>query len=171
MLIFEQCFFGLTPNAILSSKDYLFIKHSNRNDSYRIFAKYSTTTSRAKTNTFRKDYEDLLGIDLTNGKEWQWHHVVEGTHIRQLFSSTVAESLHKDQSPTVLINQPTEHIDYNLFHAHGVKVVFDLNKSGTVLSGSQRTEFITRLQSLYAKVYGHDHVLKTVALNVLRQLG
>ena len=139
MLIFEQCFAGLTINTTLSNKDYLFIKHANRKDSFRIFAKYTTTTSRAKANTFREDFENLLGIDLTNGKEWQWHHVVEGTHIRQLFSNAAAENLHKNQIPTVLINHPTEHIDYNLFHAHGVKAVFDLAKTKTVLSGPQRT--------------------------------
>lgn len=168
MIIFEQCFSGLIKNHILSNKNYLFIKHANRIDSYRIFAKYNTVSSSSVTNTFREDYENLLGINLTNGNEWQWHHVVEGTHIEQIFSKADADRLYRHQIPTVLIHQATEHIDYNLLHAHGVKTVFNLSNKKAVLSGKERTNCIAALQNLYANVYRHDHVLKTVSSNIFR---
>src|SRR5690348_1891987 len=124
MVVFRQCFKGLSIQPALSSNEYIFIKHANRNDSYRIFAKYITVSSGS--NSFREDWASLLGIDLINGREWQWHHVVEGTHIEQLFPAVVANDLYKREIPTVLIHQSTEHIDYNLFHAHGVKAVFNM---------------------------------------------
>jgi hypothetical protein len=163
---FDNCFTGLTIHSTLSSKNYIFIKHANRTGSYRVFANYNTVSS--KTNTFRPDYGDFLDIDL-NGKEWQWHHVVERTHLTSLFSDSEVDNLYKKQIPTVLIHQRTEHIDYNLLHAHGVKTVFDLvdNKR---LYGDERTACVTTLARLYTRVYGHDHVLKTVVSNILRQL-
>ncbi|CAN5570493.1 hypothetical protein BH10BAC3_BH10BAC3_16730 [soil metagenome] len=58
----------------------------------------------------------------------------------------------------------------NLFHAHGVKTVFNLPNVKTVLTGDERIAFLAALQSLYAKVFGNVHVLKTMTLNILRLL-
>ena len=81
-MTFEQCFQNLDIHPTLGSREYVFVKHANRTDSYRIFARYSSVSNGQ---SFRKDYEDLLGINLTNGREWQWHHVVEKTYLQQLF--------------------------------------------------------------------------------------
>ncbi len=59
---------------------------------------------------------------------------------------------------------------HNLFHAHGVKTVFNLPNGKTVLTGDERIPFLAALQSLYARVFGNDHVLETVTLNILRPL-
>lgn len=162
MLLFEQCFNGLYREPILSSWEYIFIKHANKRDNYRIFTRYNNSNR----SSFKRDLGELLNINLDNNN-WQWHHVVEGTHIKRVFNKEDADSLYNKQIPTVLIHQQTEHIDYNLLHAHGVNSVFNLYNGEGMLTGEKRSKYILELKNLYSRVYDHDLVLKKVALNIL----
>ena len=102
---------------------------------------------------FQKKLADLLNNPLEgskpvpaisfDGKNWQWHHVFERTHLEPLFSAADIEVLHEKHVPCVLINSVTEHFDYSgLLHTAPAKAVFGLPaKGGGILAGKERQDY------------------------------
>jgi hypothetical protein len=166
MVVFENCFYPLNIDPILSSTDFIFIKHANVKSSYRIFASYDSAQS--DNYGFRRNLGNLLKQQLD--ASWRWHHVVTGEHLKRLFPRHTVKKLYAEEIPTVLIHQHTEHADYSILQFHGAKEVFDIPKEKELLSGTERTSYLKNLMRLYSSVYEHDDVLYTVARNVLRQL-
>jgi hypothetical protein len=180
MLLFQNCFSGLNFEPTLSALDrrFKFVKHSLIKEGFRVFATYAD----AKSNNygFQKDLADTINAFSTpgqapvtfDGKNWQWHHVFERTHLEPLYNPQDINTLHEKQVPCVLINGTTEHFDYSgLLHTVPAKAVFGLPaKGGGILSGKAREDYKTSLASMYRKVYGRDAVLTTVFNNILRAL-
>src|SRR5688500_10927472 len=124
MVVFENCFYPLNVDPILSSTDFIFIKHANAKGSYRIFANYDS--AQADNYGFRRNLGHLLNHQLDSN--WRWHHVVTKEHLKRLYVSHTVNKLYDEEIPTVLIDQDTEHIDYGLLQYYGANEVFDIPK-------------------------------------------
>lgn len=165
---FKDCFNGVHPMPGLCTEDFKVIKHSVIPGGHRFF-----TTYRAEKNgryKYRKDIAAALEQTLT-GKQWQWHHVLEGYHLPRLFAPKDAEKLYDDFIPCVLLDTK-EHDDYDvLLHGDGSDMVSHLPPmKGPVLTGQERAVYKQKLLTLYTGAYGHDHVLSTVLRNTLALL-
>lgn len=181
MLIFQNCFTGLSLEPTLSALDtrFKFVKHSLIKEGFRVFATYADAKSEGYG--FQKKLADMLNA-LSNGNKaaqvsfdgqnWQWHHVFEKTHLEPLYNAQDIKMLHEKQVPCVLINTTTEHFDYSgLLHTTPAKTVFGLPaKGGGLLMGKERQDYKNSLASMYRIVYGRDAVLTTVFNNILSAL-
>lgn len=166
MVHFQNSFTDLNVEPILSSEDFVFVKHANRSDSYRIFATYENATGG--NYAFQKHLGALLHENLDGN--WRWHHIVTKEHLKKLYPASTVEKLYNEEIPTVLIHQQTEHIDYGLLQYYGVHEVFDLPKDKALLSGKDRSDYLSKLKKMYYQVYEHDDVLCQMAHNILAQM-
>src|SRR5687767_13864230 len=144
MLLFEYCFQDLKVMKNLGSDKFVFVPHANKRGSYRIFARY--VHAKADRN-FKKDLSSLFEMKIDG--DWQWHHVVEHTHLKNLFPLAEAERIYPYQMPTVLVDQKTEHIDFNLLHAHGARQVFELPARNKRVYEEARREYLRSLVNMY----------------------
>jgi hypothetical protein len=155
-----QFFSGLTTSAQIGA--VRIFEMPNKKGHYRIFTDYAS----AKSQNLKASIASLLDTQLN--ADWQWHHVIEKTHIKLLFNANEVDHWYQTEIPCVLVHNQTEHVDFNrLLHTAGTKAVFDLPTSKNILDGGDRKVYLESLYSLYNIVYGSDTILKTVSHNVL----
>lgn len=184
MLSFDNCFEGVAIDFDTTQFKYVkrkLPKSSNNTPSeehkrpesgeeeadYFIFGTYAAATGA--NYSYRDDVGAFINMPLS-GKEWNWHHVVEKTHLEPLYNPAHVELIHKSHMPCVLIHT-SEHTLYNsLLHTLSTKAVYTFpEKGGSPLMGRDKEKYKNMLFDLYMHTY-HDDVLKTVFKNILKAL-
>lgn len=158
---YEGSYSGLVPfyNGVL-----LFVfRKPQTTDSYYFCSRYAD----AKNSGLKSIISDEFKIRLD--KNWHWHHIIEKTHLKPLFSELELSNFYQNVIPCVLIHYEV-HNYYNGLHGRGSKVVFDLPNSSTVLDNKGRVNYITNLKKLYSEVYRDDRILWQISMNILNKL-
>lgn len=167
MVAFQNSFNDIAVEPVITRLSFVFIKHANRTGSYRIFAPYDL--AKEDNYSYQKDLGKYLNQKL-DGKSWQWHHIIAKYHLKRIYPLHTVEKLHEQEIPTVLIDQDSEHIDYNLLTCHGVHEAFDMPKEKMLLQGRERSQYLYKMKKVYFEMYEHDEVFCKVAQNVLAQM-
>ena len=133
---------------------------------YRYFSNYKNGEAR-KQLIFQKLTE---GGVKENRSDWDWHHVVEGNHLRPLFTSQEYSRLYDFEWATVLMHSAEEHKVLNsLFRSKGTSDGL-AKAEDEPLKGSDRATYIGTLKSRYQSIYLGDPVLQRVAQNVISRI-
>lgn len=173
MFRYEQCFSTLTNELVKRDEPLQLVRKLiasqvgiHEADIYFVW-RYKIAN---KDSSIKPILKNVVGIaDISNGKKWQWHHVIPSTHIRSLFNPTDAQQIIDEEMPCVLINQQTEHVDYNLFSGSTFRMVANLPATGISVNVKDRLDYISKLRAFVPRVY-HNDVLRKLAYNVLNKL-
>ena len=151
------------------------IPHSRRAGAWRTVSSYEDGLR------YKKHMFDAMG-QAESQASWDWHHVVEGQHFADVDFSGQLAQLYKQQLPCVLIARE-EHLAYNmllhiretdeLFRDTGLPADLRERSAHAALEGRVKTNHptlrlrVANLKRQYQYAYAGDHVLITIAENVL----
>lgn len=133
---------------------------------WRYFSTYKNGEAK-KPKIFQK--LNAGGMSESPG-EWDWHHVVEGNHLKPLFTSSAYKRLYDSEWPVVLMHSKEEHKILNsLFRSKGT--LEGLQYTGVApLKGSERSSYISTLYNRYRNIYSGDIILQKVSHNLISSI-
>ncbi len=124
-------------------------------------AYYYISTYNAFKNKKQYFFDILQKHQKEVKKDWELHHIVEKQHLTHFYTQGQLSHLYNKVWPCILIHK-TEHHTYNsLLHNKAAKVLFTANSSS-------KSQLLSNIKTMYQQAYLGNHMLSTIAKNVLR---